>query len=130
MSGLYNNNMIDGMDNNQAFFSEAKGRTRLSYAISTEAVQEFQVGTSAFSAQYGRSAGGVVNAVTRSGTNDLHGGFFYMIRDDSLNAANPVGGPQLIGLGLSPKPKDRRQQFGPSFGGRDQAGQAVLLLEL
>lgn len=117
MSGLYNNNMIDGMDNNQAFFSEAKGRTRLSYAISTEAVQEFQVGTSAFSAQYGRSAGGVVNAVTRSGGNDLHGGFFYMIRDDSLNAANPVGGPQLINLGLAPKPKDRRQQFGPSAGG-------------
>ncbi len=117
MSGLYNNNMIDGMDNNQAFFSEAKGRTRLSYAISTEAVQEFQVGTSAFSAQYGRSAGGVVNAVTRSGANQLHGGFFYMIRDDSLNAANPVGGPQLIALGLAPKPKDRRQQFGPSLGG-------------
>ena len=65
MSGLYNNNMIDGMDNNQAFFSEAKGRTRLSYSVSTEAIQEFQVGTSSFSAQYGRSAGGVVNAVTR-----------------------------------------------------------------
>jgi hypothetical protein len=40
-----------------------------------------------------------------------------MIRDDSLNAANPLGGPQLIGLGLSPKPKVRRQQFGPSLGG-------------
>src|SRR5579871_327513 len=117
MSGLYNNNMIDGMDNNQAFFSEAKGRTRLSYGISTEAVQEFQVGTSAFSAQYGRSAGGVVNAVTKSGTNDLHGSFFYLIRDDSLNAANPVGGPQLLALGLPAKPPDRRQQFGPSVGG-------------
>jgi hypothetical protein len=117
MSGLYNNNMIDGMDNNQAFFSEAKGRTRLSYGISTEAIQEFQVGTSAFSAQYGRSAGGVVNAVTKSGVNDLHGGFFYLIRDDSLNAANPVGGPQLIALGLAAKPPDRRQQFGPNLGG-------------
>ncbi len=117
MSGLYNNNMIDGMDNNQAFFSEAKGRTRLSYGISSEAIQEFQVGTSAFSAQYGRSAGGVVNAVTKSGTNDIHGGFFYLIRDDSLNAANPYSGPQLIALGLSPIPKDRRQQFGPNLGG-------------
>ncbi len=117
MSGLYNNNMIDGMDNNQAFFSEAKGRTRLSYAISTEAVQEFQVGTSAFSAQYGRSAGGVVNAVTRSGTNDLHGSFFYLIRDDALNAANPYGGPQLLALGYPAKTHDRRQQFGPSVGG-------------
>ncbi len=117
MSGLYNNNMIDGMDNNQAFFSEAKGRTRLSYGISTESIQEFQVGTSTFSAQYGRSAGGVVNAVTKSGTNDLHGGFFYLIRDDSMNAANPYGGPQLIALGYPPKTHDRRQQFGPYGGG-------------
>jgi hypothetical protein len=117
ISGLYNNNMIDGMDNNQAFFSEAKGRTRLSYGISSDAVQEFQVGTSNFSAQYGRSAGGVVNAVTKSGTNDLHGTFFYFIRDDSLNAANSIAAPALRNLGLAPKPKDRRQQFGPSAGG-------------
>ena len=88
LSGLYNNNMVDGMDNNQAFFSEAKGRTRLAYGISSEAVQEFQVGTSNFSAQYGRAAGGVVNAVTKSGTNDVHGTFFYLIRDDALNAQN------------------------------------------
>ncbi len=118
MSGLYNNNMVDGMDNNQAFFSEAKGRTRLSYGVSTEAIQEFQVGTSNFSAQYGRSAGGIINAITKSGANDFHGTFFYLIRDDSANAANPVGGPQLIALGLAPKPPDRRQQFGPSAGGR------------
>ncbi len=117
ISGLYNNNMIDGMDNNQAFFSEAKGRTRLSYGISSEAVQEFQVGTSNFSAQYGRSAGGVVNAVTKSGTNELHGTFFYLIRDEALNAANSIGGPALLKLGLPAKPKDRRQQFGPSAGG-------------
>lgn len=117
MSGLYNNNMIDGMDNNQAFFSEAKGRTRLSYGISSEAVQEFQVGTSTFSAQYGRSAGGVVNAVTKSGTNDVHGGFFYLIRDDSLNAINPYSGAALNVLGYDPQTKDRRQQFGPNLGG-------------
>jgi hypothetical protein len=117
LSGLYNNNMIDGMDNNQAFFSEAKGRTRLSYGVSTEAVREFQVGTSNFSAQYGRSAGGVVNAVTKSGANDTHGTFFYFIRDDSLNAANSISAPALRNLGLAPKPKDRRQQFGPSVGG-------------
>lgn len=117
MSGLYNNNMVDGMDNNQAFFSEAKGRTRLSYAMSIEAIQEFEVGASNFSAQYGRSAGGIVNAVSKTGANLFHGTFFYLIRDDSMNAANPVGGPQLIKLGLPPKPPDRRQQFGPSAGG-------------
>jgi hypothetical protein len=117
ISGLYNNNMIDGADNNQAFFSEAKGRTRLSYGISAEAVQEFQVGASNFSSQYGRSAGGVVNAVTKSGANELHGTFFYLIRDDSLNARNSIAAPALRALGLPEQPKDRRQQFGPSGGG-------------
>jgi outer membrane receptor protein involved in Fe transport len=117
MSGLYNNNMIDGMDNNQAFFSEAKGRTRLNFAYSIDAIQEFQVGNSAFSAQYGRAAGGVVNAVTKSGTNSLHGTGFYLIRDDSLNAANPFSASTLVPLGLPGKPQDRRQQFGGSVGG-------------
>ena len=117
MSGLYNNNMIDGMDNNQAFFSEAKGRTRLNFAYSIDAIQEFQVGNSAFSAQYGRAAGGVVNAVTKSGTNQIHGTGFYLIRDDSLNAANPFSAIGLVAVGLPGKPKDRRQQFGASVGG-------------
>ncbi len=117
ISGLYNNNMVDGMDNNQAFFSEAKGRTRLSYGVSSEAIREFQVGTSNFSAQYGRSAGGVVNAVTKSGTNEIHGSFFYLIRDDSLNAKNSISAPALRALKLPEQPKDRRQQFGPSVGG-------------
>jgi len=116
MSGLYNNNMIDGTDNNQAFFSEAKGRTRLSFAYSIDAIQEYQVGNSAFSAQYGRAAGGIVNAVTKSGTNDVHGTGFYLIRDDSMNAANPFSANQLVALGLPGKPKDRRQQFGASVG--------------
>jgi len=117
MSGLFNNNMIDGMDNNQAFFSEAKGRTRLNFAYSIDAIQEFQVGNSSFSAQYGRAAGGIVNAVTKSGTNSIHGTGFYLIRDDSLNAANPYSATTLVPLGLPGKPKDRRQQFGASMGG-------------
>jgi hypothetical protein len=117
MSGLYNNNMIDGMDNNQAFFSEAKGRTRLNFAYSIDAIQEFQVGNSAFSAQYGRAAGGVVNAVTKSGGNDIHGTGFYLMRDDSMNAANPFSANQLVAVGLPGKPNDRRQQFGGSLGG-------------
>ena len=117
MSGLYNNNMIDGMDNNQAFFSEAKGRTRLNFAYSIDAIQEFQVGNDAFSAQYGRAAGGVVNAVTKSGTNSIHGTGFYLIRDDSLNAANPFSAISLVAVGLPGKPEDRRQQFGGSVGG-------------
>ncbi len=73
ISGLYNNNMVDGVDNNQAFFSEARGRTRISYAISESSIKEFQVGVSNMSAEFGRAAGGSVNAVTKSGGNTLNG---------------------------------------------------------
>ncbi len=107
ISGLYNNNMIDGADNNQAFFSEARGRTRISYAISAATVKEFQVGVSNYSAEFGRAAGGLVNAVTRSGSNTVHGEGFYYIFDSELNAFNPL--TKARGL---PKPEDQRQQFG------------------
>jgi Carboxypeptidase regulatory-like domain len=63
-SELLNNNTVDGADNNQAYFSEERGRTRLQYSSSEEAVQEFQVNTSNYSSEYGRSAGGVINTVT------------------------------------------------------------------
>ncbi len=112
ISGLYNNNSIDGSDNNQAFFSEARGRTRISYTISQASVKEFQVGLSNFSAEFGRAAGGMVNAVTKSGTNEFHGEGFYFIRDQSLMAMDA----RTRALG-QPKPDERRQQFGGSVGG-------------
>ncbi|MBI3693741.1 MAG: TonB-dependent receptor, partial [Acidobacteria bacterium] len=110
-------------DNNQAFFAEAKGRTRIPYGISAEAIQEFQVGASNFSAQYGRAAGGVIDAVTKSGTNDLHGSFFYLIRDDALNAENSTAKAQGM-----PKAQDRWQQFGPSIGGALQKNRLFYFL--
>ena len=121
ISGLLNNSTVDGGDNNQAFFSEERGRTRISSSISQDAVREFQVNTSNYSAEFGRAAGGVVNTVTKSGTNELHGSAFYYIRDNKLGARNPFSfqtistpsGNQTIGL----KPEDRRQQFGGSLGG-------------
>jgi outer membrane receptor protein involved in Fe transport len=108
ISGLYNNNTVDGVDNNQAFFSEARGRTRTSYTISQAAIREFQVGISNFSAEFGRAAGGTVNAVTKSGTNDIHGEGFYFLRDDAFQAREPF---------TPTKPDERRQQFGVSIGG-------------
>jgi hypothetical protein len=112
VSSLYNNNTVDGADNNQAFFSEARGRTRLPYGYSLDAIKEFNVGTAVYSAEYGRAAGGVVNAITRSGANDLHGDFFYFIRDAAFLAEDSFA----RGLGR-PKPPERRQQFGGSLGG-------------
>jgi outer membrane receptor protein involved in Fe transport len=122
ISGLLNNNTVDGGDNNQAFFSEERGRTRISYVISQAAVREFQVNTSNYSAEYGRAAGGVVNAVTKSGTNEFHGDLFYYQRNNKWGARNPLatrtvqtspGVFDVIGI----KPKDVRHQFGGTIGG-------------
>src|SRR5688572_11004928 len=128
ISGLLNNNTIDGGDNNQAFFAEERGRTRISYSVSQAAIREFQVNTSSYSAEYGRSAGGVVNAITKSGTNDFHGGLFYYQRNNKWGARNPLStiSQQINGV-FTPvgfKPKDVRHQFGGTIGGpivRDRA---------
>jgi hypothetical protein len=121
ISGLLNNNTVDGGDNNQAFFSEEKGRTRISYSIGQASIKEFQVNTSNFSAEYGRAAGGVVNAVSKSGTNNIHGEGFYFIRDNALGATNPFTTiPQLVNgttQNVPIKPDDRRHQFGGVIGG-------------
>ncbi|MEE8585876.1 MAG: carboxypeptidase regulatory-like domain-containing protein, partial [Acidobacteriota bacterium] len=112
ISGLYNNNSVDGADNNQGFFSEARGRTRVSYTLSQSAIKEFQVGLSNYSAEYGRAVGGTVNAVTKSGNNAFHGQAFYFLRDDSMNAREPFNNAQGFD-----QLKDRRQQFGFNLGG-------------
>jgi Carboxypeptidase regulatory-like domain/TonB dependent receptor-like, beta-barrel len=121
ISGLLNNNTIDGGDNNQAFFAEERGRTRISYSISQAAIQEFQVNTSSYSAEYGRSAGGVVNAVTKSGTNEFHGSGFYYQRNNKWGARNPRSfATQNVNGAFVPvafKPKDVRHQFGGTIGG-------------
>ena len=122
ISGLLNNNTIDGGDNNQAFFAEERGRTRISYSISQAAIREFQVNTSSYSAEYGRSAGGVVNAITKSGTNEFHGDLFYYQRNNKWGARNPLAtntaevAPGIFGpVGI--KPRDVRHQFGGTIGG-------------
>jgi hypothetical protein len=121
ISGLLNNNTVDGGDNNNAFFGEERGRTRISYSISQAAVREFQVNTSNYSAEYGRAAGGAVNTVTKSGTNEFHGSLFYYIRDNELGARNPGSFRGVIENGvlttIAVKPDDRRQQFGGAVGG-------------
>ena len=124
ISGLYNNNTVDGADNNQAFFSEARGRTRISYSISQGAIKEFQVGVSNFSAEFGRAAGGTVNAVTKSGTNEFRGEGFYFLRDDKFTSKDPFF-PAGVG-----RPNERRQQFGVSTGGPLQSNKLFFFVNL
>ena len=117
ISGLLNNNTVDGADNNQAFFSEERGRTRISYSTSEASIQEFQVNTSNYSAEYGRAAGGVVNAVTKSGTNKLHGDAFWYDRNSDWGAINPFQKHLVNGVLTPFLPEDKRHQFGGGIGG-------------
>jgi len=122
-STLQNNVSIDGADDNQAFFAEERGRTRAGYSTPQSAIQEFQVNTSNYSVEYGRAVGGVVNSITKSGSNALHGDLYFRDRDAGWGAKNPytqivtqavAGGPFTMNVF---KPKDWRKQFGGGIGG-------------
>jgi len=122
IGALLNNNTMDGADNNQAFFSEERGRSSVAYSTSEASVREFQVNAANYSAEYGRAAGGVVNTVTHSGSNTLHGSTFLYDRDSQLGAQNPYSElTKLAGPGNfvpSPfTPSDTREQWGSSIGG-------------
>jgi hypothetical protein len=121
-SSLLNNISIDGADNNQALFSEERGRSlRVGYSTAQAAVEEFQVNTSNYSAEYGRSAGGVVNTITKSGTNQYHGELYFFDRDNNWGATNPFTKLTSVVNGVytsnSYKPKDWRKQTGIAIGG-------------
>lgn len=123
-STLLNNVTFDGADDNQAFFSEERGRTRVGYSTAKASIQEFQVNTSNYSVEYGRSAGGVVNAVTKSGTNEFHGETYFYDRDAGWGARNPFT-TRAVQVSSAPiafqsqvfKPKDWRKQTGIGIGG-------------
>ncbi len=121
ISGLLNNSTIDGGDNNQAFFSEERGRSRIGYVISQAAIREYQVNTSNYSAEYGRSAGGVINAITKSGTNEFHGSGFLFDRNNKWGARNPRSfiSQSINGVAtpVAYKAPDTRYQFGGAIGG-------------
>lgn len=118
LSSLMNNHTLDGTDNNNTFFSEERGRTRIQYSVSQAAVREFQVNNTNFSAEYGRAAGGVINTVTKSGTNHFRGEVFLFDRDNRWGSRNPSATLPVAGGGLvAVKPKDVRYQFGAAVGG-------------
>ncbi|MBK7927721.1 MAG: carboxypeptidase regulatory-like domain-containing protein [Bryobacterales bacterium] len=83
----HNNYLLDGMDNNSNQHA-AQGRTPQVISPSIDAVQEFKVQTTNYSAEFGRNVGGVVNVVIKSGTNEFHGGVFEFVRNEAFNARN------------------------------------------
>jgi hypothetical protein len=106
--GIFNNISLDGGDYNNGFFGEQMGGQRAAIDITLEAVKEFQVVAQGANAEFGRTAGGVVNVITKSGTNELHGSLFHYQRLEALTSNTSDGKPL----------KDfHREQFGGTLGG-------------
>ena len=102
---------VDGSNATNNYFADIIGRYRIPYLFGEEAIQEFQVTVSPYSAIYGGGAG-FVNAVTRSGSNSLHGNVFYYNRNSATGANDALD--KASGF---PKPEDALQQFGAAVGG-------------
>ena len=100
----YNDYLLDGVDNND------QDVNRYVLQPSVDTIQEFKIATNSYSAEYGRNAGGQVNVITRSGTNDWHGFAYDYLRNRDLDARNYFDG--------SVKPEYVRNQFGGGVGGR------------
>ena len=112
VAGNFNNYTVDGGNNNNAFFAQQIGRTSIPYQFSEDVIREFQVTSTGFEAEFGQSGGGLVNTVTKSGTNQVHGDAYYYILDSATSANDKINEQQGIA-----KPHDRRQQVGGTVGG-------------
>src|SRR6266550_1443857 len=116
--GIHNNVSVDGADFNNPFFGEQRGGQRPPFTFNLDAVQEIVVTSSGANAEFGRSSGGFVNVVTKSGTNTLHGSVHYYGKDGALS-----GQPHHAGVTLQ-TPDFTQHQFGFTLGGpikRDRA---------
>jgi hypothetical protein len=110
--GIQNNFSIDGADANNPFFGEQRGGQRPAFTVSLESIKEFQVVPVGASAEFGRSSGGFINAVTKSGTNEFSGSAFVYFRNQSLSSQNP----DAVAANL-PTEDFRNYQFGGNVGG-------------
>jgi hypothetical protein len=117
--GVFNNVSLDGGDYNNGFFGEQLGGQRAAIDITLDAVKEFQVVPTGASAEFGRTAGGIINVITKSGTNEVHGSAFYFQRLEALTAHTSDDKPL----------KDfRREQFGGTIGGPIRKNKAFYFL--
>jgi hypothetical protein len=108
--GVNSNVMLDATDYNNPFFGGMRGgeRANLVPTVPQSAVEQFEVVTTGYSAEYGRSSGGTLNVITKSGNNNFHGGAFWQYRDGELGTENPIA---EIKSGAT------QHQFGGSIGG-------------
>jgi hypothetical protein len=118
-----NNVMVDGLDNNDPVVGAVRA------TFSQEAVREFQVLTNSYSAEFGKAAGGVVNIVTKSGTNTFHGNAFLFFRDRTLNAKNYFDKFDVFATPVAlDKPPFKQKQWGGTLGGPIQENKAFFFL--
>jgi hypothetical protein len=107
-----NDVLLDGIDNNSSVNAGNIGRNGIAYTPSVDAVDEFKVKTSSFSAEYGRSAGAIISATTKSGTNDYHGSAWEFLRNEQLDASNFFSNAAGV-----PRQAFKQNQFGFTLGG-------------
>ncbi|HEX5834662.1 MAG TPA: TonB-dependent receptor [Pyrinomonadaceae bacterium] len=117
--GIFNNVSLDGGDYNNGFFGEQLGGQRAAIDITLEAVKEFQVVATGASAEFGRTAGGIINVITKSGTNDIHGSVFHFQRLEALTANTSDGRPLQ---------DFHREQYGATIGGPFKKDRAFFFL--
>lgn len=112
----FNNFLLDGLDNN-AYGTSNQGFSNQAIPPSPDAISEFKVETDNYSAEYGRSAGAVINVSINSGTNKFHGKAYDYIRNTAFNAIGPFSPTTNPATGKQVKPVLIRNQFGGTLGG-------------
>ena len=117
--GYQNSFLVDGTDNNNSFFAQARGRYRAPYQFSDEVIKEFRVSSNGYSAELGRAGGAVFNVVTNSGGNHWHGTSFFYVRDRDFDAQSAY---------VSSQPNEQQRQFGGTLGGPLRKNRVFLYL--
>jgi hypothetical protein len=111
LRSVYNNFLLDGVDNN-FYGTTNQGYSNQASQPSPDSVAEFRMSVNAYSAEYGRTGGAVMNVSTRSGSNDYHGALWEYLQNTALNATG------FFKPAENRKPQTNRNQFGFVFGGR------------
>jgi len=108
--GIHNNVSVDGADFNNPFFGEQRGGQRPAFTFNLDAVQEMVVVSQGANPEFGRSSGGFVNVITKSGTNEMHGSLHYFGKHDALSS-------DARHLAIRREPDFQQHQFGLTLGG-------------